>query len=392
MLGRVPKSFMNLIGIIMLLGFCLIIASNLAFASNLKLNQYDFSIIENKVVVKNTLIFAEPQTSIFEIVLPPDAELVSVTVDGTAHNITLINSENSKHASIDIFASKEISISYTTRKFLDGQTFLASLNNTFDAEMFQVQVTLPENVALKMPLNNEYAEGSIYPKPTRVESDGQLISFIWENPQYTAGEEFSAVIMYKEKGIVADILSSPVFIAVMVFFGVMLGIIIYAVYLNRKHRMETSAKARRIALKVSKTLGTKKKKKIQRKNKERAERAVEGSKLAAKEKIQVEEVQNELVAAETPDDALDAKSTVSARKQEDIDSASIEAKLKHLKEDEAQIVRVIMRREDHQIEQGTLRVITGMPKATLSRILKELEERNIIFKEKRGKRNMVFLR
>jgi uncharacterized membrane protein len=64
---------------------------------------------------------------------------------------------------------------------------------------------------------------------------------------------------------------------------------------------------------------------------------------------------------------------------------------KHLKDDERQIVNILKARES-QCEQGTLRVVSGMPKSSLSRILKELEERNIIYKEKRGKKNMVFLR
>ena len=63
----------------------------------------------------------------------------------------------------------------------------------------------------------------------------------------------------------------------------------------------------------------------------------------------------------------------------------------HLKEDEKQIVNILRQREGKS-EQGTLRIVSGFPKSTLSRILKELEERNIVYKEKRGKKNMVFLR
>lgn len=65
---------------------------------------------------------------------------------------------------------------------------------------------------------------------------------------------------------------------------------------------------------------------------------------------------------------------------------------KHLKEDEEVVVSILRQREDHMCEQGTLRVITGMPKASLSRLLKELEDRKVIYKEKRGKKNLVFLR
>lgn len=63
----------------------------------------------------------------------------------------------------------------------------------------------------------------------------------------------------------------------------------------------------------------------------------------------------------------------------------------HLKEEEKQIVNILKDREG-RVEQGTLRIVTGMPKSSLSRVLKELEDRNIICKEKRGKKNIVFLK
>jgi len=64
---------------------------------------------------------------------------------------------------------------------------------------------------------------------------------------------------------------------------------------------------------------------------------------------------------------------------------------KHLKENERVIINILKQREG-KAEQGTIRVVSGFPKATLSRILKELEERNIIYREKRGKKNLVFLK
>ena len=64
---------------------------------------------------------------------------------------------------------------------------------------------------------------------------------------------------------------------------------------------------------------------------------------------------------------------------------------RELKEDEQQIIRILHMREG-QCEQGTLRVLTDFSKAKLSRILSELEERKIILKEKRGKKNLVFLK
>ncbi len=65
--------------------------------------------------------------------------------------------------------------------------------------------------------------------------------------------------------------------------------------------------------------------------------------------------------------------------------------LEHLKEEEQQIVRILKQKEK-QCEQGTLRVITGFSKAHLSRLLMELEARKIIYKEKRGRKNLIFLK
>jgi uncharacterized membrane protein len=65
---------------------------------------------------------------------------------------------------------------------------------------------------------------------------------------------------------------------------------------------------------------------------------------------------------------------------------------KHLKEDEEIIVNVLKKRENKACEQGTIRIITGFSKASLSRLLKELEDRKVIKKEKRGKKNIIFLK
>ena len=64
---------------------------------------------------------------------------------------------------------------------------------------------------------------------------------------------------------------------------------------------------------------------------------------------------------------------------------------KHLKEEERIIVRLLRQREG-KCEQGTLCIISNFSKATLSRLLVELEQRGIIRKEKQGKKNMVYLR
>jgi uncharacterized membrane protein len=63
----------------------------------------------------------------------------------------------------------------------------------------------------------------------------------------------------------------------------------------------------------------------------------------------------------------------------------------HLKEDEKQIVRII-ERKNGKIEQGTLVTISDFSKAKVSHVIKELEERKIIKKVKKGKKNVIMLK
>lgn len=64
---------------------------------------------------------------------------------------------------------------------------------------------------------------------------------------------------------------------------------------------------------------------------------------------------------------------------------------KHLKEDERLIVEVLKAKQG-RCSQATMRMATDFSKAKLSRLLMELEDRNVIQKEKEGKRNLVFLK
>ena len=63
----------------------------------------------------------------------------------------------------------------------------------------------------------------------------------------------------------------------------------------------------------------------------------------------------------------------------------------HLKEEEEQVVNILKQRGG-SCEQGTLKVIMNLPKSTLSGLLSELEERKIITKQKKGKKNLILLK
>ncbi|MCX6709696.1 MAG: hypothetical protein NTV63_01935 [Candidatus Woesearchaeota archaeon] len=76
------------------------------------------------------------------------------------------------------------------------------------------------------------------------------------------------------------------------------------------------------------------------------------------------------------------------KKQPSIIIKTVEKIEQHLKEDEEQLVN-IMKQRGGSCEQGTLKVIMGLPKSSLSRLIKELEERKIVFKQKKGKKNLI---
>ena len=64
---------------------------------------------------------------------------------------------------------------------------------------------------------------------------------------------------------------------------------------------------------------------------------------------------------------------------------------KYLKEDERLIVEALRKRQG-KTKQGTLQVVTNFSKAHLSRLLKELEDRGIVQKQRSGRKNLVFLK
>jgi uncharacterized membrane protein len=64
---------------------------------------------------------------------------------------------------------------------------------------------------------------------------------------------------------------------------------------------------------------------------------------------------------------------------------------RYLKEDERIVVNVL-KMKHNSCTQATLRIVTDFSKARLSRILSELEERGVIFKEQQGRKNLITLK
>ena len=64
---------------------------------------------------------------------------------------------------------------------------------------------------------------------------------------------------------------------------------------------------------------------------------------------------------------------------------------RYLKEDERIIINVL-RMKHNSCSQATLRIVTDFSKARLSRLLTELEERGVIYKEQQGRKNIITLK
>jgi len=64
---------------------------------------------------------------------------------------------------------------------------------------------------------------------------------------------------------------------------------------------------------------------------------------------------------------------------------------RYLKEDE-RIILNVLKMKNGSCSQSTLRVATDFSKARLSRLLSELEERGVIYKEPQGKKNIITLK
>lgn len=226
-------------------------------------------------------------------------------------------------------STQEIKLSYITQEYLDKSNFLLNLPIEHDTDFLRVVVVLPEEAVLKKPI--KHGSGTIYPKPDKSGTDGRSLIFIWEKENLKPGDEFSVFVMYKQKRNL---------IPVVVLLAAVICVLAYvSVYKKPK-------KVREVVI-----------------HRARAE-----EKAPEKLESQIPNSRNEV-----------------SRKKEEEDITE------HLKEDEQQIVRVLRQRDRH-CEQGTLRIVTGFSKAHLSRLLMELEARKVVFKEKRGKKNVVFLK
>ncbi len=303
----VPTVFRHLCILVLALAIfpAVLAEGNVSLASQ----KIDMYIAYNKVLVESELVFASRSTSNISIELPFDARQITDNIDSSLEPTIL----DENRLVFYLKDGRRIDYSYITSELLDGDSFIASFAAPLDTEMLKVRLSLPEKATLGKPLRKGTVLGSsVYPKPKRLETDGQVITVVWEFADVKKDDEMALYVNY-EKPIRYMVPITLVVIGVIV-------IVSAGAYLFMRSRIKEASKTHHV------------------------------------------KVRSVTEPTET-----------------------------HLKEDEEQVVNLLKLKEG-KCEQGTLRVATGFSKAKLSGLLKELEERKIVHKEKRGKKNLVFLK
>ena len=291
------KYFPTLFALIFLVLF---FTTDMVSAQSLETAHYTFKIQNSRVFVDFKLVFQNVENINLVLDLPDDSYNIKIFLDNLSGKVSFID-ESAKKIKIKK-TIKELELSYVSRELLKDKLFITTVKIPYNCTTFESRVILSQEYLLEKPFRGEdFETASIYPRPDRVESDGQNLIFIWHLDSVKAGETFQLVLLIKKR--------VPFLIYLLIISLVSLVVSLY-LYSKKKHPI--------IIRKVDKVTS-------------------------------------------------------------------------HLKEDEEQIINVLKKRGG-VCEQGTLRVITGMSKSNLSRIIKELEERRIIKKIKKGKRNIISLK
>ncbi len=260
---------------------------------------YNFFINSGKVDVETKYTLYQKNRLRITLDLPDDAYNIESFVDNFSSSVSFINKEQ-RIISVNRMLSN-MKLSYASKSLLKNGLFITSIRIPYACNKLSVRVKLSPEYVLYSPIKHEnFGSASIYPKPDRIESDGQALIFVWEYNNTAKDSSFPVVLLVKRRiNIIYIVLSSLILLVAIVFF--------------------------------------------------------------AKRKPAIKKVIVRKVDKISP----------------------------HLKDDEEQILTILKQREGH-CEQGTLRIITGMSKSNLSRIIKELEERKLIRKVKKGKKNIIF--
>ncbi len=287
----------------------LVIASLLLAQLAAGVQRSEYIIEDSSVLVTHAFANA----SFLNLSIPNDASAISVSSQGITVPSEISVQGIRKRISVPgIYSS--LKISYVTKELVQRpkNTFFVEEVQVLD-RVLEIKVTIPEQATLVEPLSAGF--GSIYPKPSRADTDGRRISFYWD--LRLSESTFPLLIEYR-----ANSDNSSIILAALVLVA---GGGALALFLLKTRR-----------------------------------------------------------AVEKPIEVLRA----SENEKKEKEPSNIEFRLK---EDEKTVINVL-KLKNGSTSQSTIRIATGFSKATLSRILMELEARNVIIKEKKGNKNLIILK
>lgn len=238
----------------------------------------------------------------FYLDFPRDVEDIKVYFDDNEKKFEVRKSELNNFANIFGKAAK-VKIEYISNYYIEHSSkyyFTAEVNPAIKGKL-EIKVILPESATLDKPYD-EKSLNSIYPKPSKLETNGKNLIITWEK-ETESYDPFSLFLVYNYSNFNYGIIISLILLALITFF-------------------------------VFKTI--------------------------KKRKLKIKKV-----------------------KIYDIE--------KHLKSDEKLIIKILKQKKG-ECTQSTLLTITNMSKASLSRLLDELEKRNIVRKKQQGNKNLILLR
>lgn len=263
----------------------------------------EFYLQDKETNVKININYDKESNFDFYLDLPRDVSEIKVYFDDKEKKFQVRKAELINF--VNIFGqAKNIQINYNSEYYIEHSSkyyFTAEITPVISGNL-EIKVILPEGATLDKPYSNQ-GSNSVYPRPSKLESNGKNLIIIWEET-VEAYSPFALFLVYNYQ----------TFNYLYILIGLLLIVaILFSIFKIMKKR----------------------------------------------------------------------KTKVKTIKSNNID--------KHLKEDEKFVVNILKKRKG-KCTQSTLLTLTNMSKASLSRLLLELENRKIIRKEQQGNKNLIILK
>ena len=171
-------------------------------AETLESYNIDFQIVDDYVSATIQYNFLSSSNKDLTVVLPSDAWSISLVID----NKELAPNIADNKVKLPLTEStKKARLTFYTKEMLDYNqavgVFFTDVIAPFDSKSIKTTLSLPAGSSLTKPAEEANA------KPTRVESNGQYITLVWENKDISKNSKISSLAVFniEEPGIFSNI-------------------------------------------------------------------------------------------------------------------------------------------------------------------------------------------